>query len=161
MDALNGLSEAAEEWEDIELMVDSGAGTTVIGQEHAKAVQAIEPNPTANYKLADGSIIHNHGRKKFVATTEDWELKTIRAAVTKVDTPLLHVSALVLVGGTVVFSPNGSYIESKTGHQASLTASKGSITSWCGSPRIRPTHFKGRPERGCKTHTESQYASRR
>ena len=40
VDALNGLSEEAEEWEELEFMLDSGAGTTVIGPEHAKAVQA-------------------------------------------------------------------------------------------------------------------------
>ena len=71
VDALNGLSEEAEEWEELEFMVDSGAGTTVIGPEHARAVQASEPDPTANYKLADGSIIHNQGRETFVAATED------------------------------------------------------------------------------------------
>ena len=70
MNSLNGLCEETEEWEEIEFMVDSGAGTTVIGPEHAKAVQASEPDPDANYKLADGSIIHNQGRKAFTAVTE-------------------------------------------------------------------------------------------
>ena len=125
VDALSGLSEEADEREEIEFMVDSGAGTTVIGPEHVKAVQASGPDPTANYKLADGSIIHNQGRKNFVAATDDWELKTIKAAVTKVDTTLLRASAVVLAGGTVVFSPNGSYIQSKAGYQTPLTASKG------------------------------------
>ena len=105
VDALNGLSEEAEEWEELEFMVDSGAGATVIGREHAKAVQASDPDPTAKYKLAVGSIIHNQGRKTFVAATEDWDLRKIGASVTKVDTPLLSVSAIVLAGGTVVFSP--------------------------------------------------------
>ena len=125
VDSPSGLSEEADEWEEIEFMVDSGAGTTVIGPDHVRAVQASEPDPTANYKLADGSIIHNQGRKSFVAATEDWEMKSMKAAVTKVETPLLSVSAVVLAGGTVVFSPNGSYIEAKGGHRTPMTASKG------------------------------------
>ena len=142
VDALNGLSEEAQEWEEIEFMVDSGAGTTVIGPEHAKAVQASEPDPTANYKLADGSIIHNQGRKSFVAATEDWDLKTMKAAVTKVETPLLSVSAVVLAGGTVVFSPAGSYIESKSGYKTPLTASKGvyNLKMWVPKNQANPFH---------------------
>ena len=64
MSSLSGLSEETEEWEEIEFMVESGAGTTVIGPEHAKAVKASEPDPDANYKLADGSIIHNEGERR-------------------------------------------------------------------------------------------------
>ena len=143
VDALNGLSEEADEWEEIEFMVDSGAGTTVIGPEHAKAVQASEPDPAANYKLADGSIIHNQGRKHFVAATEDWELKAIKAAVTKVDTPLLSVSAVVLAGGTVVFSPNGSYIESKEGYRTPMTASKGVYNLKMWVPKNQEAPFQG------------------
>ena len=142
VDALSGLSEDAEEWEEIEFMVDSGAGTTVIGPEHVKTVQASEPDPTANYKLADGSIIHNQGRKSFVAATEDWELKSMKAAVTKVDTPLLSVSAVVLAGGTVVFSPSESYIESKAGYRTPLTASKGvyNLKMWVPKNQANPFH---------------------
>ena len=125
MDSLNGLSEEAEEWEEIEFMVDSGAGTTVIRPEHAKAVQASEPDPNANYKLTAGSIIHNQGRKTFTAVTEEWDLRSIKAAVTKVDTPLLSVSSCVLAGATVVSSPSGSYIDAPGCSRVPLTASKG------------------------------------
>ena len=52
--SLNGFCDETEDWEDVEFLVDSGAGTTVIGPEHAKAVQASDPDPDANYKLADG-----------------------------------------------------------------------------------------------------------
>ena len=69
MNSLNGLSEETDEWEEIEFMVDNGAGTTLIGPEHAKAVNASEPDPDANYKLAVGSIINNESRKTFTAAT--------------------------------------------------------------------------------------------
>ena len=122
--SLSGLSEETEEWEEIEFLVDSGAGTTVIGPEHAKAVRASDPDPDANYKLADGSIIPNEGRKEFAAVTEDWNLRSIKAAVTKVDVPLLSVSSCVLAGATVVFSPSGSYIDAPGCNRVPLAANK-------------------------------------
>ena len=48
VDALNGLREEAEEWQELEFMVDSGAGATVIGPYHARAVQASEPDTVTN-----------------------------------------------------------------------------------------------------------------
>ena len=38
----NGLEKAAEEWEEIEFMVDSGAGATMVGPEDVRAVEAEE-----------------------------------------------------------------------------------------------------------------------
>ena len=143
MNSLNGLSEETEEWEEIEFMVDSGAGTTVIGPEHAKAVKASEPDPDANYKLADGSIIHNEGRKTFTAVTEEWDLRSIKAAVTKVDTPLLSVSSCVLAGATVVFSPAGSYIDAPGCSRVPLTASKGVYNLKMWVPRNQKNPFQG------------------
>ena len=143
MRSLNGLSEETEEWEEIEFMVDSGAGTTVIGPEHAKAVKASEPDPDANYKLADGSVIPNEGRKTFTAVTEEWDLRSIRAAVTKVDTPLLSVSSCVLAGATVVFSPSGSYIDTPDGKRQPLTASKGVYNLKLWVPKDQKNPFQG------------------
>ena len=95
-------------------MVDSGAGTTVIGPDHAKAVKASEPEPNSFYKLADGSIIQNKGTKTFNAQTDDEQWRLITAQVTDVDHALLSVSQIVQKGGaTVVFSPEGSYIQSQ------------------------------------------------
>ena len=143
VDTLNGLSEEAEEWEEIEFMVDSGAGTTVIGPEHAKSVRASDPDPNANYKLADGSIIHNQGRKTFTAVTEEWDLRKIGAAVTKVDTPLLSVSSCVLAGATVVLSPKGSYIDAPGCNRVPLTASKGVYNLKMWVPRNQGNPFQG------------------
>ena len=53
---MNGLEDAAEEWGEVEFMVDSGAGATVVGPESVKAVRASDPAPSRNYKLADGSL---------------------------------------------------------------------------------------------------------
>ena len=58
---LNGISQSAEEFEEVDFMVDSGAGHTVIGPEHVKTVIAGEPKAGRNYKLADGSLIPHMG----------------------------------------------------------------------------------------------------
>ena len=45
----------------MEFMVDSGAGTTVIGPSDVKAVKASEPDPNKVYKMANGGIIQHTG----------------------------------------------------------------------------------------------------
>ena len=70
-DSINGLGDTAEEWEEIEFMVDSGAGATVVGPEDVKAVQVSDPDPARNYKLADGSLTQDKGKKSFNAQAPD------------------------------------------------------------------------------------------
>ena len=65
VDERNGVDIEVAEWEEIECMVDSGAGTTAIGPGYVKAVMAGETDLNRNYKLADGIIIHNKGHKGF------------------------------------------------------------------------------------------------
>ena len=69
-------------------------------------------------------------------------MKAMKAAVTKVETALLSVSAVVLAGGTVVFFPSGSYIEAKGGHRTPLTASKGvyNLKMWVPKNQANPFH---------------------
>lgn len=58
---VNSVEEFAQEWDDIELLVDSVASATVVGDEMVRAVRATDPNPNANYRLADVSNIPNNG----------------------------------------------------------------------------------------------------
>ena len=111
-EVLNGIADV-QEWEEVEFMVDSGAGTTVIPPDEVKAVKPSDPDPDRNYKLADGSLIQDKGTKTFNAQMEDEQWRLISAQVTDVDKALLSVSQIVQKGGaTVVFSPEGSYIQS-------------------------------------------------
>ena len=113
VDTLNGLEGDIPEWEEIEFMVDSGAGSTVIPTDEVKAVEMMESNSGTQYKMADGSMIPDRGTKTFRAQTEDEQWRTVTAHVTDVDKPLLSVSQIVQKGGaTVVFSPEGGYIKS-------------------------------------------------
>ena len=113
--SINVLEKAAEEWEDIEFMVDSGAGATVVGPDAVKAVQASEPDPSRNYKLADGSLTQDKGKKSFNAQAQDESWWNLNARVTNVDKPLLSVSQMVEGGSTAVFAPGGSYIKCPKG----------------------------------------------
>ena len=148
---MNGISQDVEEWEEIEFMVDSGAGHTVIGPDHVKAVTAGEPEAGRNYKLADGSLIPRMGQKKFQAVTEDNQAHVLNAEVAPVDGPLMSVSQIVLGGHTVVFSPSGSHINLKGGKYGTnrkvpmrLDGNTYKLKMWV--PKKQPESFQGPAE---------------
>ena len=129
-------------------MVDSGAGHTVIGPEHVKAVTAGEPVVGKKYKLADGSFIPRMGSKKFRAVTEDNQSHELNAQITPVDDPLLSVSQVVLGGHTVVVSPKGSHINlvgGKYGAGRKLPMRlDGNVYKWAmWVPKEQPKSFQG------------------
>ncbi|MDA8584019.1 hypothetical protein N9L68_07280 [bacterium] len=119
-------------------MVDSGAGTTVVGTEDAKAVKATDPDPNRTYRLADGSLIQSKGQHmSFKAPTADVQVRSVNAGAAEVDTPFLSVSQVGAGCPTVVFSPK-SY--------------RGTYThSICGFPKTRRRLFAGRLRNGRKT----------
>ena len=62
-----------------------------------------------------GSVMQDKGTKTFKAQTDDEQWRLVNAQVTDVDQALLGVSQIVQTGATVVFSPEGSYIDSPGG----------------------------------------------
>ena len=94
----------------MEFLVDSGASSTVIGPESVKAVNPSEPNPSNNYRLADGTLIPNRGAKYFLGITGEGITRRLEAQVTDVDRPLISVAQIVQNGGRVVFDKKGSYV---------------------------------------------------
>jgi hypothetical protein len=78
--------------------VDSGATETVIGE---SMISSIETKPGeasrrgAKYEVADGTIIRNHGEKRFVAESEEGVKRRFVAQVTDVNKGLLSVQKLV------------------------------------------------------------------
>ena len=74
-----------------------------------KSVDPSEPNPSNNYRLADGSLIPNRGDKSFLGITEEGIARRLKAQVTDVDRPLMSVAHIVQNGGRVVFDKKGSY----------------------------------------------------
>ena len=87
----------------------------MVGPDAVKAVQASEPDPSRNYKLADGSLTQDKGKKSFNAQAQDESWWNLNARVTDVDKPLLSVSQMVEGGSTAVFAPGGSYIKCPKG----------------------------------------------
>ena len=49
VDSINGCDEKAEEWEELEFLVDSGASATVVGKDQVRAVKASDPDPNRRY----------------------------------------------------------------------------------------------------------------
>ena len=67
----------AEVWEEVEMIVDSGASGTVVGENMIKAVEAINVKKDVSYKLADGSRVPHMGKRpsphsRTKATCERW-----------------------------------------------------------------------------------------
>ena len=103
----------ADEWEEIEMIVDSGASGTVVGTNMVRAVEASNVKENVTFKLADGSRTPHMGEKAFKAYTDQGYIRNMVAAVTDVDDALLSVSKVVKAGNRVVFDEGESYIEHK------------------------------------------------
>ena len=110
LESVRGLDDV-DEWEELWMTVDSGAGATVVSDQHIKAVSAVNPRPEIKYEVADGSHIPNLGGKDFAAYTDCGSLRRITAQVTEVNKVLLSAAKLVQSGHRAVFDPTLSYIE--------------------------------------------------
>ena len=143
-DGVNGFSDEAEEWEEVEFLVDSGASATVVSEDMIKAVKASSPDPSKSYKLADGSIIPNKGEMFFKALTDEGHGKSLTTQVAEVDKALLSVAQVVHNGGKVVFSPSECYVESASGKARSYIEQRGGLyilKMWV--PRDQEAPFTG------------------
>ena len=131
----------AEEWEEVEMIVDSGASGTVIGENMVKAVEAKDVRPDITYKMADGSTVQHMGSKTFTAYTNQGHLREMVASVSDVEDALLSVSKIVKAGNKVVFDDSGSYIEHKlTGEVTPLAEQRGlyKLEMWVPKDQSRP-----------------------
>ena len=122
----------SEEWEEVEMGVDSGATETVIRRGDLDWIETKEGVPYkrgVKYGMANGAIIDNEGEKDFEGWTEEGVLKAIKAQVCDVNQPLLSVRKVVAAGNRVVFDQEGSYIESRSdGSKIWLTDNQGMYT---------------------------------
>ena len=88
MDTAQAVAEPPE-WEELTMVVDSGASVTVINNDMVLAVKATEAKPNVRYEVADGSLIENMGQKTFSAFTDCGVLRKMTAEVTDVSKALL------------------------------------------------------------------------
>lgn len=103
------------EWEVIELAVDSGASETVIPNTAIASIPLVPSEASRRgvlYEVANGDRIPNMGEKMFHGFTDNEGLqRSIKAQVCAVNKPLLSVNRLVQAGNTVVFGPEGAYVQ--------------------------------------------------
>ena len=116
--------EEAQEWEEVEMAVDSGATETVVGEDMIRGVETKAGEATrrgVQYEVASGELIPNLGEQNFLAYGEHGQVRAIKAQVCEVNKALLSVSRMVQAGNKVVFSSSGSYVEDEgTGERIPL-----------------------------------------
>ena len=134
--------EEIPEWEVLEMIVDSGASATVVGEDMVKAVTAQNVRHDIKYEVADGSHIPHPGEKQFRAVTDCGLGRKMCTQVTEVNKALLSVSRIVSAGNRVVFDSEGSYIEHKpSGEWMELEERKGLYVLKMWVPRDQSTPF--------------------
>ena len=119
-----------QEWESIELAVDSGASETVIGEDMLTAVETKEGPASrrgVQYEVANGVRIPNLGEKSFRGYTDEGLRRSMKAQVCDVNKALLSVHKLVKAGNKVVFEDEGSYVEDKTTGERMWLQEKGGM----------------------------------
>ena len=105
---------ASGDWESFELIVDSGASETVVGEHMIKSAEVREgPASRAGveYEVANGIRIPNLGEKRFVGVSAEQVRRNLVAQVCDVNKGLLSVSRVTKAGSRVIFDSDGSYIE--------------------------------------------------
>ena len=118
-----------EEWEELEVAVDSAATETVIMSTQLSSVETTEGKPFkqgVQYEVADGNLIPNLGEKNFVGVSEGGYAREVKAQVADVNKALLSVAKVIQAGNKVVFDGRGSYIEdTHTGEKIPLREENG------------------------------------
>ena len=119
-----------QEWDSIELAMDSGASETVIGEDMLTAVETKEGPASrrgVQYEVANGVRIPNLGEKSFRGYTDEGLRRSMKAQVCDVNKALLSVHKLVKAGNKVVFEDEGSYVEDKTTGERMWLQEKGGM----------------------------------
>ena len=158
MNSAEGLAQSREE---IEFLVDSGASTTVAGDEIVRAARATGPNPHANYRVADVTSIPNKGYKNFVGVTEEGFNIALTSSMIDVDRPLSVWHRLCNMGATWSSPRRVAMRETqKPRRDLPCNGNMGDCShSICGSPERRISSelgarlFTGRPRAGRKAPT--------
>jgi len=127
---LNIIEEAAPEWEEIEMAVDSGASESVVNEEQLSGVETLEGKAKkmgVQYEVADGTLIPNLGEKKYIAVSDTGVARHMKSQVCEVNKALLSVHRCVQAGNKVVFAASGSYIEDEASGEVMPLQEKGGM----------------------------------
>ena len=114
-EGINSVSD--EEWEEIEMVMDSGATESVIGEDMLASVELQEGEAYrrgVRYEVADGNLIPNKGETRFIGVNEEGQERKMTVQVCDVNKALLSVKKVVKAGNRVVFEDEASYVENLT-----------------------------------------------
>ena len=103
-------------WEKITFKVDSGAIDTCIPPSVGKAFKLEESAMSkyhAEYRVANGTKIKNHGQRSLSAMDESWSRFKLEAQVADVSTTLGSVYHVCKSGSIVVFDDQGGVVINK------------------------------------------------
>jgi len=132
-----------EEWEEIEMAVDSGATEHVMNEDSLRTIETKDGEASRQgvvYEVANGVRIPNLGEKTFVAESEEGIKRRMRAQIADVNKGLLSVSKVVKSGNRVVFEESGSYIEDTQSGEKMWMEEKGGmfmLKMWVRNPGFR------------------------
>ena len=114
-EGLNNVGD--QEWEELEMTVDSGATETVINEDMLQNIELKQGQAFkrgVKYEVANGEVIDNLGEKSFEGVLESGEVRGVTAQVCDVNKALMSVRKMVNAGNRVVFEPDGGYIHNVT-----------------------------------------------
>ena len=122
--------EEAPEWEEIEMVVDSGSSESVMSEDMLTRVTTVggyAHKKGAQYEVADGALIPNLGEKKFVRVSDGGVTRQMKAQVCEVNKALLSVHRVVQAGNRVVFSARGSFVQDEQTGETMELVEKGGV----------------------------------
>ena len=115
-EGINSVPERDDEWEQISVIIDSGASVPVMPPGMGKAYELEESEAFkrgTEYECANGQPIANLGQKRMPVVTAEGTLRGYTSECADVSKPLQSVRHLVRTGHAVIFDDQGSYVCSK------------------------------------------------
>jgi len=115
-ESLNPIQENGG-WEEIEVIVDSGASSTVLPPTFGRQYDVQESAGSKAgvcYEIANGQHLPNLGEKRLAVMTEEGTVSCFTGQVADVSKCLMSVRAMCKNNHTVVFDGEGSYSLNKT-----------------------------------------------
>ena len=143
------MTKESSQWQQLIIMVDSGASESVAPAGAATNVPIVESlgsRSGVTYEVANGQVIDNLGQKDCIVMARGGSSEQILSfQICEVHKPLLSVSKLLAVGKRVIFDDEWSYIEDKfTGERLTLVPKDGLFELHCW---VRPEQDFPRPGR--------------
>ena len=112
-DGLRSVEES-QEWEILEMAVDSGASESVVADDmiaNAASIEGEAMRKGVRYEVADGTLIPNLGEQQFAAVSDGGIMRQMKAQVCDVNKALLSARRVAQTEKRVVFSAHGSSVE--------------------------------------------------